>query len=109
MWKIMILTIHLFGLFCKAASKAMAANWGPGNVRLGNVQPTNRRILAGNSNFWGPRWSRPSRPGVGAAGVDLGRGPPIRSSSGGPDEAIDTPITLLAALEVQIRCCVTSF
>ena len=38
--------------------------------------------------------------GAGAAGGDLGRGPPIRSSSGGPDEAIDTPTTLLATLEV---------
>ena len=40
---------------------------------------------------------------VGAgAGVHLGRGPRIRSSSGGQDEAIDTPTTLLPGLEVEI-------
>ena len=40
--------------------------------------------------------------GAGAAGVHLGRGPRIRSSSGGQDEAIDTPTTLLPILQVQI-------
>ena len=33
--------------------------------------------------------------GAGAAGVDQGRGPRIRSSSGDQDEAIDTPSILL--------------
>ena len=33
--------------------------------------------------------------GAGAAGVHLGGGPRIRSSSGGQDEAIDTPTILL--------------
>ena len=47
--------------------------------------------------------------GAGAAGVDQGRGASIRSSSGGQDEAIDTPTTLLPGLEVQIHRCVTSF
>ena len=47
--------------------------------------------------------------GAGAAGVHLGRGPRIRSSSGGQDEAIDTPTTLLPVLEVQIHTYVTSF
>ena len=37
--------------------------------------------------------------GAGAgAGVHLGRGPSIRSSSGGQDEAIDTSNVLLGAL-----------
>ena len=40
--------------------------------------------------------------GAGVAGVDQGRGPRIRSSSGGQNEAIDTPSTLLPALQVQI-------
>ena len=41
--------------------------------------------------------------GAGAgAGGHLGRGPLIRSSSGGHDEAIDTPNTLLPSLQVQI-------
>ena len=39
--------------------------------------------------------------GAGAAGVHLGGGASIRSSSGGQDEAIDTPTTLLPGLEVQ--------
>ena len=47
--------------------------------------------------------------GAGAAGVDQGRGPRIRLSSGGQEEAIDTPTTLLPVLEVQIHTCVTSF
>ena len=38
--------------------------------------------------------------GAGAAGVDQGRGPSIRSSSGDQDEAIDTPTTLLPVLQV---------
>ena len=40
--------------------------------------------------------------GAGAAGVDQGRGPRIRSSPDGQDEAIDTPTTLLPGLEVQM-------
>ena len=36
--------------------------------------------------------------GAGAAGVGQGRGPPIRSSSGGQDKVIDTPMTLAGAL-----------
>ena len=40
--------------------------------------------------------------GAGAAGVHLGRGPSIRSSSGGQDEATDTPSVLLSVLELQI-------
>ena len=40
--------------------------------------------------------------GAGAAGVHLGGGPRIRSSSGGQDKAIDTPTTLLPILQVQI-------
>ena len=48
--------------------------------------------------------------GAGAgAGGHLGGGPRIRSSSGGQDEAIDTPTILLPVLEVQIRSYVTSF
>ena len=48
--------------------------------------------------------------GAGAgAGGHLGGGASIRSSSGGPDEAIDTPITLLPCLQVQIPRYVTSF
>ena len=42
--------------------------------------------------------------GAGAgAGGHLGRGPSIRSSSGGQDEAIDTPSIVLPGLEVQIQ------
>ena len=41
--------------------------------------------------------------GAGATGVDQGRGPRIRSSSGDQDEAIDTPSILLPGLEVQIH------
>ena len=53
-----------------------------------------------NSNdSWGPRgWVIPD--GAGTAGVDQGRGPSIRSSSGGQDEAIATSNVLLGALVV---------
>ena len=47
--------------------------------------------------------------GAGAAGVHLGGGPSIRSSSGGPDEAIDTPTTLLRPLAWPVLTCVTAF
>ena len=41
--------------------------------------------------------------GAGAAGGHLGGVLPIRWSSGGPDEAIDTPTTLLPSLQGQIQ------
>ena len=47
--------------------------------------------------------------GAGAAGVDQGRGAPIRSSPGGQDEAIDPPMTFLRLREGQIHTNVTSF
>ena len=40
--------------------------------------------------------------GAGAAGVGQGRGPRIRPSSGGHDEAIDTPTNFLPALQGHI-------
>ena len=47
--------------------------------------------------------------GAGAAGVHLGEGPRIRSSSGGQDEAIDTSNVVLGALAWPAHSCVTSF
>ena len=47
--------------------------------------------------------------GAGAAGVHLGRGPPIRSSPDGQDEAIDTPTTLVGALVRPLHCYHTAF
>ena len=41
--------------------------------------------------------------GAGAAGVHLGRGPPIRSSPDGPDEAIDTPTMSLGRLDPKLQ------
>ena len=52
---------------------------------------------------YGPVWA-----GAGA-GVHLGRGPRIRSSSGGQDEAIDTPSILLGALVGLAQSCTTAF
>ena len=50
----------------------------------------------------------PVRAGAGA-GVHLGGGASIRSSSVGQDEAIDTPMTFLRLREGQIHTNVTSF
>ena len=47
--------------------------------------------------------------GAGAAGVHLGGGPRIRSSSGGPDEAIDTSNVIVGALAWPVLTCVTAF
>ena len=46
-----------------------------------------------NSNFLGDPDGPDPPDGAGAAGVHLGRGPRIRSSSGGQDEAIESPQT----------------
>ena len=40
--------------------------------------------------------------GAGAAGVHLGGGPSIRSSSGDPDKAIDTPTMSVGRLNPKI-------
>ena len=48
--------------------------------------------------------------GAGAgAGGHLGGGPSIRSSSGGQDEAIDTPTIVLGALVRPVHCYLTAF
>ena len=97
-------------LLSKAAKdKFTAANEGPANVRLANVLVLKKMMQLWREIQISEDPDGPDPPdGAGAAGVHLGGGPSIRSSSGSQDEAIDTPNVLLRPLVRPVHGCVTA-